>query len=464
MQRLNRLILSLVAFSWPLISGAQTSQNPTQTDMAAILERLDRLERDNRALTDEVRALRAKLDQVAPPAAPPAVSVEPAPPSIAENLEIINGRLEEQSQTKVEASQKFPIRLTGVALFNAFMNSRQSGGAQYPVTAALTTALQPGSRTSGATIRQTIIGLDYRGPTTFLGGSVNGSVFMDFFPPVPAPVNVGQTMRLRSGHVEIDWKRNSIMVGLEKPIFNPREPSSLAQLGVSPLTGSGNLWLWLPQVRVEQELAFGSSTGLHAQLGMVQTRELGPYTGSPFNGVFESVRPGYEGRFEFYHNLGDESRIELAPGFHVSQTHANGLTIPSRVFSADWLFRTRRVELTGAFYTGKNISVLGSGYQQGYGFYSGRLAAVASMGGWAQLTLHTTKRLDFHFFSGQQDDMNFDLTNGRIGKNLLYGGNLYYRLAPNVLLAVETTQLRTFYLGTGLRINNHYDVAVGYFF
>ena len=46
------------------------------------------------------------------------------------------------------------------------------------------------------------------------------------------------------------------MVGLEKPIFNPREPSSLAQVGISPLTGTGNLWLWLPQVRVEQDFAF----------------------------------------------------------------------------------------------------------------------------------------------------------------------------------------------------------------
>src|SRR5262249_11937993 len=157
------------------------------------------------------------------------------------------------------------------------------------------------------------------------------------------------------------------------------------------------------------------------------------------------------------------------PGFHVSQTHANGpsiggLSIPSRVFSADWLFRARRVELTGAFFTGKNIAPLGSGYQQGFGFYSGHFAAVDSMGGWAQLTIHTTKRLDFHLFSGQQDDKNMDLTGSRIGKNLLYGGNLYYRLAPNVLLALETTQLRTFYLSQGLRINNHYDVALGYFF
>ena len=472
-QRLNRLIASLAVLALPLLLRAQTSQNPTPSDLSAILERLDRLERENRALTDEVRELRAKLDRMAesapsapsiPSAAPappvePTTSASPPEPSTAEKLEVLDHRVEEQAQTKVEASQKFPIRLAGIALFNAFLNSRQSDGVEYPTTAQPT-----GPRSAGATIRQTIIGLEYHGPATFLGGSVHGSVFMDFFPPVAQATIPGQTIRLRTGSIEIDWKHTSIMVGQEKPIFNPREPSSLAQLGVSPFTGAGNLWLWLPQVRVEQDVPFGGSTGLRAQLGVVQTRELGPYTGTPFNGVFEPVRPGYEGRFEFFHNFDDERRIEIAPGFHVSQTHANGSSIPSRVISTDWLLRSHWLELTGAFFTGKNIAPLGSGYQQGFGFYSWHLAAVASIGGWAQLTVHATRRLDFHLFSGQQDDNNMDLNEGRIGKNLLYGGNLYYRLAPNVLLSLETTQLRTLYLGQGVRINNHYDVALGYFF
>ena len=43
---------------------------------------------------------------------------------------------------------------------------------------------------------------------------------------------------------------------------------------MSPLTGVGNLWLWLPQVRVEQDLSFGAATGLHAQAGVVQTDNL----------------------------------------------------------------------------------------------------------------------------------------------------------------------------------------------
>jgi hypothetical protein len=111
------------------------------------------------------------------------------------------------------------------------------------------------------------------------------------------------------------------------------------------------------------------------------------------------------------------------------------------------------------------VAPLGAGYPQGFGIYYGRrVEVVHSRGGWGQFTIHTLPRLDLHLFSGQQDDVNHELIEGRIGKNIMYGGNLYYRLAPNVILGLEATQLRTMYIGQGVRINNHYDVALAYLF
>ena len=75
----------------------------TAPDLARILERLDRLEQENRALSEQVRALQAQLGTPAPP-----------PPTVEERLDIQQQRIEEQAQTKVEASQKFPIRVTGI--------------------------------------------------------------------------------------------------------------------------------------------------------------------------------------------------------------------------------------------------------------------------------------------------------------------------------------------------------------
>jgi hypothetical protein len=126
------------------------------------------------------------------------------------------------------------------------------------------------------------------------------------------------------------------------------------------------------------------------------------------------------------------------------------------------------VEFSGVFYSGQNVAHLGSGTRQGFAVYQdyGKTYgyAVESKGGWGQLTLHVLPRLDFHLFTGQVDDANHDLAAGGIGKNLLFGGNAYFRVAPNVLMGLEASQLRTMYLGQGVRINNHYDLALAYLF
>jgi len=413
----------------------------TAPDLAKILERLDRLEQENRMLSEQVRALQAQLGSPAPP-----------PPTVEERLDVHESRIEEQAQTKVEASQKFPIRLTGMALFNSFMNSKQSGGADYPVLAAPT-----GVGHSGATVRQTIIGLEYGSSPAILAGKVSGSVYMDFF----AGTN-NSAFRIRTASIELGWKTRSIVAGLEKPIFNPREPSSLAQVGISPLTGAGNLWLWLPQLRFEQEVKLGTATGFRAQIGAVQTRELGPYVGTI---TAEAARPALEGRFNLHHKLDDERRMEFAVGFHTSTTHAGGKSVPSSLYSFDWFANPwKRLEFSGVFYSGQNVAHLGSGTRQGFAIYRNYGYAIPSVGGWGQLTLHTLPRLDFHFFTGQVDDGNSDLVKGSIGKNLLFGGNAYFRIAPNVLVGVEASQVRTMYIGQGVRLNNHYDLALAYLF
>jgi hypothetical protein len=273
-------------------------------------------------------------------------------------------------------------------------------------------------------------------------------------------------MRLRTGAIQIDWNNRSIMAGLEKPIFNPREPDSLAQVGVSPLTGAGNLWLWLPQVVFEQDIRAGESTGVRARIGAVQTREVGPYAATEAGTGVEPARPGLEGHFELFHNFDAERRIEIAPGFHTSKTHAGGASIPSNLFSLDWFWKPwQRVEFVGAFYSGQNVAHLGTGsIRQGYFVYGGRGEAVESKGGWAQITVHALPRVDLHLFSGQQDDRDSQLSYGSIGKNLALGGNVFYRLAPNVIVALEGSQYRTRYIGQGVRINNHYDLALAYLF
>jgi hypothetical protein len=450
--------IAQVACALALTGAALSAQTP---EIQSILQRLDKLERENRALTQEVEELRGQLASVRGPApAGPAAPAAPASPSSAladlqETVDIQGARIEEQAQSKVESSQKFPIQVTGMALFNAFLDSRQNGGNDYPTAAA-----PPGQERAGATLRQTIIGLEFQGPQTFLGGTVRGSLYMDFY-------NSPQWFRLRTGSIELDWKTRSILVGIEKPIFNPRDPTSLAQVGVSPLTGAGNLWLWVPQVRLEQDLNFGASTGLRARMGVIQTGEVGPYDIKVYTGPAPAAsRPGLEGRFEFFHNLDDTRKLEIAPGFHTSTTHVGGFSVPSNLFSLDWFFNPfAPVEFTGAFFTGQNVTALGTGtINEGYVAYRHSAQAIDSDGGWGQFTIHALKRLDAHVFLGVQTYRNNELGAGDASRNLQYGANLFYRLAPNVILSPEISQVRTTYILQGTRINNHYDLALAYFF
>ena len=68
------------------------------------------------------------------------------------------------------------VRLVDVVDGNDVVIAKQSGGADYPVVAAA-----PGVRHSGATVRQTIIGLEFSGPPSIWGGRAHGSVYTDFF-------------------------------------------------------------------------------------------------------------------------------------------------------------------------------------------------------------------------------------------------------------------------------------------
>jgi hypothetical protein len=443
--RSRRWLLSLFipGVFLPGILAAQASS----PDMQQILNRLERLEQQNRSLTEEVRQLRQDLaaSRGQPPA--PAAALE-------EKVAVDETRTEELAQSKVEASQHFPIRVTGMALFNGYLNSRGSGGQQYP-----TFAWPQTESSAGASIYQTTIGLDYSGPQ-ILGGKVHGSVYMDFAGGSGTPLD--QDFRLRTGEIEIDWASRGILAGVESPIFAPRQPDSLAQVEVSPLAGAGNLWFWLPQVRFEQKLRFTDQTGVRAQFGAVQTAEVQTYQQGAYSP--EPARPGLEGRFEFYHGSQDGPRIEIAPGFHTSITHMAGMSVSSHLFSLDWFTNPwRKLEFTGAFFTGQNVGPVG-GIEGFTVLPSGTAIPVHSQGGWGQFTFLATSRLSFHFFSGLEAGRSSDLAAYAIGRNWLYGANFFYRLAPNVLAGVEATQVRTTYIDTGFRLNNHYDLALAYLF
>ncbi len=427
-----------------------------------LLDRLNALEKSNQSMVEELKSLRAEVAALRGSVAPAPASAEAIPDvPLDERLAVDERRIEEQAQAKVESAQRFPLRLSGMLLVNAFANGKQGYGADNPTFAGRTATVSA----SGATLTQSFFGLEFNGPQTFGGGKIHGSVYFDFYNRSDETWTAN--LNIRTARVDVDWRTRSVMVGQDKPLISPRDPTSMARVAISPLSDSGNLWYWLPQARFEQRVRLGENGGLRLQAAVIETNEsASAYAGRLGDAnPYAPVRPGVEGRVEFWKAWSDTGRIEIAPGIHASNSHVGGLSLPSNVYSADWLLRpVRRVEFTGTAFTGNNVAALGSGL---YGFGTradGSAFAVRSHGGWAQVKLLATERLTFNAFGGFQTGRRADLGLTALSSNRSYAGNMMFRLAPNVMLAFEALRVRTTYLDAGTRQNSHYDLALGYLF
>jgi hypothetical protein len=451
-----RILLFIPLLVLPL--HAQEANSSETTMLQKVIDRLDALERQNRELAVEVRSLREELRSArAAPTRPGGTQADAdSQPPLDERVAVDEQRIAEQAQTKVEASQKLPLKLTGMLLFNAFSASKVPIGA-----AASGLAYQ--STNSGASLRQTQLGFQFQGPHLPGDGQVHGFVSMDFF---NGPSYLGSDwLRIRRGVVSFDWQNRSVSFGQDKPLIAPRQPNSLAEVGVPPLAGAGNLWLWLPQARYEERHNLGVSSGFTAQAAVMQTAE--EYTATPkeYADSLEQVRPAVEGRLAFWHKFDDVRRFEIAPSFHLSTSHVAGSSVASHIASLDWLIVPwSKLEISGTAFHGQNVSNLGA-LDQGFTFVEDdKVRAVHSSGGWAQISMPIASRLTWNLFSGLESDRGRDLPSGGIARNLAYASNLMYRIGPNVLLGLEGLQTRTRLVSGPEQVQNRYDLAVAYLF
>jgi hypothetical protein len=406
-------------------------------DLATILARLEKLESENRELKQEVKQLRELVE---------------GKPSVPERLDIVERRVEEQAQTKVESPSRFPLELTGTALFQTFYNTKGANGVDVPTTAAAT----PGRAAGGATVRQSIIGLRYHGPQTLWGGKISGSLMMDFWDGNTEGATT--PFRIRTADFTVDWASRSVSLGLMKPLISPHNPNSMAYIGITPLTSAGNLWRWQPQVRFEQRAGW-----FKGQAAVMQTNE--DSTGAPANLLSSRRRPSLELRAAAAKSFAGDRSFEIGVGTHMSESRLGSQSLPSRIVSADWLVTPlSKLTLTGAFFNGENVHHLGSLRQSFRIAANGFATTVRSTGGWAQISVPATSRVTFNWFAGIHDDRDSDLNRGQNGRNRNAGANVMYRMAPNVVLTFEGLQIRSNYVRTVNRRMNRYDLSIAYLF
>jgi len=146
------------------------------------------------------------------------------------------------------ADGEMTVKPFGFVLFNTQMNSRVK--ADIPTVAAAADSVNVSNILM--TARQTRFGLQMGYEN--LGWKMAGHIELDFWGLKGSGANGGSMQsapRLRRAYFKMTKEKLSLLFGQEWVVFAPLSPNSDAHVSIPALSGSGNLWNRMPQVRVE---------------------------------------------------------------------------------------------------------------------------------------------------------------------------------------------------------------------
>jgi hypothetical protein len=167
-------------------------------------------------------------------------------------------------------------------------------------------------------------------------------------------------------------------------------------------------------------------------------------------------------------------------GYYARQNWGLGRTVDGWAGTADWSVPiTPWLLLTGEFYRGRALGGLGAGYARSVVF-SGPVAdpntlvlGLNSTGGWSQLKIRATERLEFNSAFGQDVPFGRDLArftyspeyvDGSLARNQSGFFNVIYRLRSNLLVSAEYRRLWTSTIPETKETADHLNVGLGVIF
>ena len=418
-----------------------------------------------------------------PPAAKPDAQTEARLAQLEEGQQLLEGKVNEQYQTKVESASKYRVKLSGIALLNVFGNSGTVDNQDVP-NLALVSGSTGTSGSVGATVRQSEIGLEVYGPD--LGGArVSGDVNFDFFGGFSNTANgvTSNLVRMRTATVRLDWTHTSIVAGQDAPFFSPLSPTSFASLGYPAFSDAGNLWTWTPQVRIEHRIQLAGKEQLLLQGGLLDPLSgespSGEYYRTPDAGE-QSRKPAVGSRLAWMHGDGDHSLTVGLGGYYSRQNYGAGRTMDAWAGTADWnLPMGRRFALSGEFYRGRALGGLGAAEGRSV-LFSGtessptsEIEGLNTVGGWTQLKFRATESIEFNAAYGQDNPFTSDLryfyapTSAGytyVGKNQSEFFNVIFRPRSDLLFALEYKNLDTQSMHNGVYKAGDVNLSVGVLF
>jgi hypothetical protein len=403
--------------------------------------------------------------------------------SLEEEYQLLAGKIDDQYQTKIESASKYRMRLSGIVLLNLFSNIGTVDNIDFP---SLAYENPPGSSggSFGGTLRQSQIGFEVFGPH-LAGARTKADLQLDLaggFPQTLNGINSG-IVRLRTGTMRLDWAHTSVVAGQDSIFFSPGTPTSFASLAIPALSYTGNLWSWVPQLRLEHRVALGEDSNLVLQGGI-----LDPLSGDPIYRYYRqpqagelSRQPAYGTRVAWTRTVfGQPLRLGLG-GYYGRQDYGFNRTLDGWAGMADLdLPLGRRLALSGKLYRGRALGGLGGGIGRSVLFNGDPLQAstairpLNAVGGWTQLKYRASSTVEFNAAFGLDNPYSADI-HAFGARTASYGDptliknqgsffNVIYRPRSDLLFSAEYHRIHTFTVDNGSYDANHINLVMGVLF
>ncbi len=483
--RIWLLILAVAAFPAHNLK-AQTAEQETLstqiqklTDAIAHMQsQLDESQRQMTEMRKDLAALQAAMTQQRPGAAASATldsapvssssgdsssseSIRTAIDELRERQALQESQIATHEQEKAESESKFPVTITGLLLFNGFVNTGAVDQAATPTTAV------PGAGSTGASVRQTILGFDARGPHLF-GARSYADLRVDFEGNLfsgSAGANYAADaalLRLRTAHANLLWKNTGMYFSFDRPIFNPNSPSSLTAVAEPALAWSGNLWAWNPQLGARRDMEIAGSRTLRFEGALIDaadapgTPEINPSPSPALlpGGVEQSRWPGVEAHVSLFGSALPDDGDRIGIGSYFSPHHSSlGYNFKAWAGTLDEHFLLpAHLQLVGSFYRGLALGGLGGGafkdFAYGHDPDSGAyyIKPLDDVGGWTELKEKFSQRVELNAAYGMDEVFAHELrpyTNSsgifyqNLARNRTFTGNVIFSPSAYLLFSIE---------------------------
>jgi hypothetical protein len=471
---------------WTVALMAQQA-SPSPNDMQRLQQEVEHLTSSLESMRSEVQACRDEIHNLRTELEA-AKSAQPGGPTddsdtahaiadLREDQSVTDSRVATLYQTKVESGSKYRLRLSGLALFNTFVNRGTVNTTSVPNLALPTPDGQPGGNI-GATFRQTLFTLQAFGPEVG-GARTSASVQFDFYGGFTRTLDgyVQGLVHLRTADIAFDWNKWSLHLMQDKPFISPLSPTTLAAIGTPEFAYSGDLWTWTPQIVAERTWQLSENVKPHLQFGFLDPFDgeapTSFYLRQPEAGEL-SRTPAIAARQSWDFPLIGQTATVGYGGYFARQDYGYGRVVDAWAATLDWNVPFgERWGLSGELHRGLGLGGMWGAIGASV-VYNGpetsqyaSVIGVNTVGGWSQLKFKPAEKWEINGAFGEESPFAADLLqNGDptylpVLRNWTTMVNVIDHPRSNLILSLEYRHLNTVLFGGQTQTAEHINLGVG---